>query len=223
MKGLSRKDIARVAAEDIPEGSCVNLGVGLPTMIAEHIPNGREVLLQSEQGLLGLGPAPKAGQEDNDVVNAGKAHVTLLKGASIFSHSDSFLMIRGGHIDIACLGAFQVAQNGDLANWSTGSLTETPGVGGAMDLAAGAANVWVLMEHCQKDGSPRLLERCSYPLTGHQCVSRIYTNLALIEVTVQGFLVQRLTDDIDFDTLQNLTGAKLQLSPHCRSYRLQPS
>ena len=204
MKGLSRKDIARVAAEDIPEGSCVNLGVGLPTMIAEHIPHGREVLLQSEQGLLGLGPAPKAGQEDNDVVNAGKAHVTLLKGASIFSHSDSFLMIRGGHIDIACLGAFQVAQNGDLANWSTGSLTETPGVG-------------------QRDGAPRLLERCTYPLTGHQCVSRIYTNLALIEVTVQGFLVQRLADDIDFDTLQNLTGAKLQLSPHRRPYRVQPS
>ena len=137
-----------MAAEDIPEGYCVNLGIGLPTMIADYIPLGREVLLQSEQGLLGLGPAPETGQEDDDVVNAGKAHVTLLKGASIFSHSDSFLMIRGGHIDIACLGAFQVAQNGDLANWSTGSAKETPGVGGAMDLAAGAVNVWVLMEHC---------------------------------------------------------------------------
>ena len=218
MRGLSRTDIARVAAEDIPEGSCVNLGVGLPTIIAEHIPHGREVLLQSEQGLLGLGPAPAAGQEDNDVVNAGKAHVTLLKGASIFSHSDSFLMIRGGHIDIACLGAFQVAQNGDLANWSTGSLTETPGVGGAMDLAAGAASVWVLMEHCQRDGAPRLLERCTYPLTGHQCVTRIYTNYALIDVTPQGFVVQRIANEIDFETLQKMTGAPLQLSPQYTPY-----
>ena len=219
MKGLNRKDIARVAAEDIPEGFCVNLGIGLPTMIADYIPLGREVLLHSEQGLLGLGPAPEAGQEDSDIVNAGKLPVTLLKGASLFSHSDSFLMIRGGHIDIACLGAFQVAENGDLANWSTGSLTETPGVGGAMDLAAGAASVWVLMEHCQKDGAPRLLERCAYPLTGHKCVTRIYTNFALIEVTPQGFVVQRIADDIDFAALQKLTGAKLSLSPSCQPYR----
>lgn len=219
MKGLTRKDIARVAAEDIPEGYCVNLGIGLPTMIADYIPAGREVLLQSEQGLLGLGPAPEPGQEDDDVVGAGKSHLTLLKGASVFSHSDSFLMIRGGHIDIACLGAFQVAENGDLANWSTGSLTETPGVGGAMDLAAGAASVWVLMEHCQKDGAPRLLERCAYPLTGHKCVTRIYTNFALIEVTPQGFVVQRIADDIDFAALQKLTGAKLHLSPSCQPYR----
>lgn len=219
MKGLNRKDIARIAAEDIPEGYCVNLGIGLPTMIADYIPLGREVLLHSEQGLLGLGPAPAAGQEDSDIVNAGKLPVTLLKGASIFSHSDSFLMIRGGHIDIACLGAFQVAENGDLANWSTGSSQETPGVGGAMDLAAGAANVWVLMEHCQKDGAPRLLERCAYPLTGHKCVTRIYTNLALVEVTPQGFVVQRIADDIDFTTLQKLTGAKLHLGPSCQPYR----
>ncbi len=219
MKGLSRQDIARVAAEDIPEGYCVNLGIGLPTMIADYIPLGREVLLQSEQGLLGLGPAPEAGQEDDDVVNAGKAHVTLLTGASIFSHSDSFLMIRGGHIDIACLGAFQVAQNGDLANWSTGAAKETPGVGGAMDLAAGAANVWVLMEHCQRDGTPRILEKCTYPLTGHMCVNRIYTNYALIEVTPKGFVVERLASGIDFDFLQTITGAQLHLSAHCSAYR----
>ncbi len=218
MKGLNRKDIARVAAEDIPEGFCVNLGIGLPTMIADYIPLGREVLLHSEQGLLGLGPAPEAGQEDSDIVNAGKLPVTLLKGASIFSHSDSFLMIRGGHIDIACLGAFQVAANGDLANWSTGSSTETPGVGGAMDLAAGAANVWVLMEHCQKDGAPRLLERCTYPLTGHKCVTRIYTNYALIEISATGFVVERIANDIDFETLQKITGAPLQLSPKCAPY-----
>ncbi len=218
MKGLNRKDIARVAAEDIPEGFCVNLGIGLPTMIADYIPLGREVLLHSEQGLLGLGPAPEAGQEDSDIVNAGKLPVTLLKGASIFSHSDSFLMIRGGHIDIACLGAFQVSENGDLANWSTGSSTETPGVGGAMDLAAGAANVWVLMEHCQKDGAPRLLECCAYPLTGHKCVTRIYTNYALIEIGTKGFIVERIANDIDFETLQKITGAPLQLSPQCAPY-----
>jgi len=222
MKGLSRQDIARVAAQEIPEGYCVNLGIGLPTMIANYIPIGREVLLQSEQGLLGLGPAPEPGQEDDDVVGAGKSHLTLLKGASVFSHSDSFFMIRGGHIDIACLGAFQVAENGDLANWSTGSLTETPGVGGAMDLAAGAASVWVLMEHCHRDGAPRLLERCTYPLTGHKCVTRVYTNLALIDVTPQGFVVQRIVQDIDFATLQTLTGAKLHLSPRCTHYRPQP-
>lgn len=218
MKGLNRQDIARIAAEDIPEGLCVNLGIGLPTMIADYIPLGREVLLHSEQGLMGLGPAPAAGQEDSDIVNAGKLPVTLLKGASIFSHSDSFLMIRGGHIDIACLGAFQVAENGDLANWSTGSSTETPGVGGAMDLAAGAANVWVLMEHCQKDGTPRLLERCTYPLTGHKCVTRIYTNYALIEICSTGFVVERIANDIDFETLQKITGAPLQLSPQCAPY-----
>ena len=218
MKGLNRKDIARVAAEDIPEGFCVNLGIGLPTMIADYIPLGREVLLHSEQGLLGLGPAPEAGQEDSDIVNAGKLPVTLLKGASIFSHSDSFLMIRGGHIDIACLGAFQVSENGDLANWSTGSSTETPGVGGAMDLAAGAANVWVLMEHCQKDGAPRLLECCAYPLTGHKCVTRIYTNYALIEISATGFVVERIANDIDFETLQKITGAPLRLSPQCTPY-----
>ncbi|PHY07130.1 MAG: 3-oxoadipate CoA-transferase [Alcaligenaceae bacterium] len=218
MKGLNRQDIARIAAEDIPEGLCVNLGIGLPTMIADYIPLGREVLLHSEQGLMGLGPAPAAGQEDSDIVNAGKLPVTLLKGASIFSHSDSFLMIRGGHIDIACLGAFQVAENGDLANWSTGLSTETPGVGGAMDLAAGAANVWVLMEHCQKDGTPRLLERCTYPLTGHKCVTRIYTNYALIEICSTGFVVERIANDIDFETLQKITGAPLQLSPQCAPY-----
>ena len=217
-QGLSRDEIAQVAANDIAPGAYVNLGIGLPTKIANYVPREREVQLQSEQGLLGLGPAPEPGQEDPDVVNAGKGFVTLLPGASVFSHSDSFLMIRGGHIDIACLGAFQVAANGDIANWSTGSDKFAPGVGGAMDLAAGARQVWVLMEHCQKDGAPRVLERCTYPLTGMGCVSRIYTNFALITVTGQGLRVDRLVQGMTFESLQAITGAKLTLSEQCTVY-----
>lgn len=219
-QGLKREDIARIVALDIPEGSYVNLGIGLPTLIADFIPPERELLLHSEQGLLGLGPTPPAGEEDPDVVNAGKQFVTLLPGASIFSHSDSFLMIRGGHIDIACLGAFQVAANGDLANWSTGLPNQIPGVGGAMDLAAGAREVWVLMEHCQKDGMPRILERCTYPLTGLACVGRIYTNYALIAVTPAGLCVERLVPGMSLAELQALTGAPLTLSPSCAAYVL---
>jgi 3-oxoadipate CoA-transferase beta subunit len=218
-KGLSRQDMARVAAHDIPEGSCVNLGIGVPTLIADYVPKGRELLLHSEQGLLGLGPAAESGMEDPDVLNAGKQFVTLLPGASVFSHSDSFLMVRGGHIDIACLGAFQVAANGDLANWSTDTPGQIPGVGGAMDLAAGAASVWVLMEHCQKSGEPRILERCTCPLTAAACVDRIYTDLAVIEVTSAGLVVERIADGVDFDSLQSLTAAQLTLSPRCRPYR----
>lgn len=215
---LTRVQIAQVAALDIPDGACVNLGIGLPTMIADHIPTQNEVLLQSEQGLLGLGPKPPAGQEDPDVVNAGKFPVTLLPGASVFSHSDSFLMIRGGHIDIACLGAFQVAVNGDLANWSTGAGEGIPGVGGAMDLAAGARQVWVLMEHNKKDGSQRILESCTYPLTAAQCVNRIYTDLALIEVTVTGLTVRRMVPGLTPETLQARTGAVLQFDKQILPY-----
>ena len=211
MKGVSRETLAHIAAQDMPDGSCVNLGIGLPTMMADYVPAGREIMLHSEQGLLGL--------EDEDVVSAGKTPLTLVKGASIFSHSDSFLMIRGGHIDISCLGAFQVGANGDLANWSTGDPTHTPAVGGAMDLAAGSANVWALMEHCQKDGAPRILERCTYPLTAAQCVKRIYTNLALILVTANGLIVQRIAAGLDFDSLQSVTAAKLTLSDTCSEYR----
>lgn len=218
-RGLSRQDMARMAALDIPEGSCVNLGIGVPTLIADYMPADREVLLHSEQGLLGLGPKAPEGQGDPDVLNAGKFFVTLLPGASVFSHSDSFLMVRGGHIDIACLGAFQVAANGDLANWSTGVPGQIPGVGGAMDLAAGAANVWVLMEHNQKTGEPRILERCTYPLTAAACVDRIYTDLAVIDVTPQGLVVRRMADGIGFDELQALTGAPLSLGADCRPYR----
>lgn len=217
-QALTRVEMARVAAWDIPDGSCVNLGIGVPTMIADHIPEDREILLQSEQGLLGLGPAPAPGEEDDDVVNAGKFHVTLLKGASVFSHSDSFLMIRGGHIQIAALGAFQVACNGDLANWSTGEPGAIPGVGGAMDLAAGAAQVWVLMEHNQKDGAPRLLEQCTYPLTASACVDRIYTNLARIDVTTTGFVVRAMVAGLAREALQALTGAPLTWAEDCGVY-----
>ena len=219
MKGVSRETLAHIAAQDMPDGSCVNLGIGLPTMMADYVPAGREIMLHSEQGILGLGPKPEPGFEDEDVVSAGKTPLTLVKGASIFSHSDSFLMIRGGHIDISCLGAFQVAANGDLANWSTGDPTHTPAVGGAMDLAAGSANVWALMEHCQKDGTPRILEHCTYPLTAARCVKRIYTNLALILVTAKGLVVQRIAAGVDFETLQSVTAAKLTLSSTCSKYR----
>jgi len=218
MNKLSRQDIARVAAHEIAEGACVNLGIGVPTLIADYVPADREILLQSEQGLLGLGPKAEAGQEDDDIVNAGKHHVTLVRGASVFSHSDSFAMIRGGHVDIACLGAFQVAANGDMANWSTGVSDQLPAVGGAMDLAAGAANVWVLMEHCQKDGRPRILERCTYPLTAAGCVDRIYTDLAMIDVQAEGLIVRRIVEGLSFDELQKLTGAQLILDPACRVY-----
>lgn len=215
---LSRQDIARVVAADIPDGSCVNLGIGLPTLIADYVPSGRELLFHSEQGLLGLGPKAIPGNEDEDVLNAGKQFVTLLTGASVFSHSDSFLMVRGGHIGLACLGAFQVAANGDLANWSTGSDDQIPGVGGAMDLAAGASTVWVLMEHCQKDGIPRILERCTYPLTAAKCVDRIYTDLAVINVTPVGLVVERMVDGLEFEELQRLTSAPLKLNSRCGRY-----
>jgi 3-oxoadipate CoA-transferase beta subunit len=218
MNKLSRQDMARVAAQEIAEGCCVNLGIGVPTLIADYVPADREILLQSEQGLLGLGPKAEPGQEDDDIVNAGKHHVTLVNGASVFSHSDSFAMIRGGHIDIACLGAFQVAANGDMANWSTGVTDQLPAVGGAMDLAAGAANVWVLMEHCQKDGSPRILEHCTYPLTAAGCVDRIYTDLAMIDVVPEGLIVRRIVEGLSFADLQKQTGAQLILDPECRVY-----
>ena len=218
MKKLTRQEMAQVAALEIQEGSCVNLGIGIPTLIADYVPHDREILLQSEQGLLGLGPKAEPGEEDDDIVNAGKHHVTLVRGASIFSHSDSFVMIRGGHIDIACLGAFQVAANGDMANWSTGVSDQLPAVGGAMDLAAGAANVWVLMEHCQKDGAHRILERCTYPLTAAGCVSRIYSDLAMIDVLPEGLVVRRLVEGLTFEELQACTTAQLIKDPACCVY-----
>lgn len=219
-EGLSRKQIARIVADDLPENSYVNLGIGLPTLIADYLAAGKGVQLHSEQGLLGLGPKPEPGQEDRDVVNAGKQFVTLLPGASVFSHSDSFLMIRGGHIDVACLGAFQVAANGDLANWTTGDSTQIPGVGGAMDLAAGAKRVWVLMEHCTRDGAPRIMKRCTYPLTGMQCVERIYTDYAMMSITPDGVRVERMLPGITIEALQAISDAPLSVSDACRTYEV---
>jgi 3-oxoadipate CoA-transferase, beta subunit len=199
---------ARIAA-DIPEGAVVNLGIGMPTLVANHLPAGREVILHSENGLLGMGPAPAEGQEDFDLINAGKGPVTLLPGGAYFHHNDSFAMMRGGHLDICVLGAFQVAANGDLANWSTGAPDAIPAVGGAMDLAIGAKKTFVMMEHTTKAGEPKVVERCSYPLTGLACVARIYTDLAVLEVTPAGLAVVDLAPGLDFETLQACTGATL--------------
>ena len=211
-KPLSRDEIARRVGKDIPDGAYVNLGIGLPTLAANYVPPDREVIYHSVNGILGLGPSPKKGEEDLDIINAGKQNVTLLPGASIFHHTDAFAMIRGGHIDLALLGAMQVAANGDLANWSTGDEKFPPAVGGAMDLGAGAASVWALMEHTTKDGQPKILEHCTYPLTAAGVVDRIYTNLAVIDVTPDGLMVREMAPGLEFNELQDKTGAKLQLA-----------
>jgi len=178
----TREEMAARVARDIPDGAVVNLGIGLPTLVANHIPTDREVILQSENGVIGMGPAPAAGQEDYDLINAGKQPVTLLPGGCFFHHADSFAMMRGGHLDVCVLGAFQVSAHGDLANWHTGAPDAIPAVGGAMDLAIGAKRTLVMMEHCTKNGQSKLVPHCSYPLTGLACVSRIYTDLAVIEL-----------------------------------------
>jgi 3-oxoadipate CoA-transferase, beta subunit len=199
---LTRDQLAARVARDIPEGAYVNLGIGLPTIIANHFAAGFEVFLQSENGLLGMGPAPLSGDEDFDLINAGKQPVTLLPGGSYFHSADSFAMMRAGHLDIAVLGAFQVAAKGDLANWHTGNEEDIPAVGGAMDLAVGAKQTWVMMEHFTKAGECKLVDRCSYPITGVSCVSRIYTDLAVIEVTANGFAIVELVDGLSADELR---------------------
>ncbi|HZR02766.1 MAG TPA: 3-oxoacid CoA-transferase subunit B [Burkholderiales bacterium] len=209
MKRLDRNAMAARVARDIPDGAYVNLGIGLPTLVANHLPPDREVVLQSENGVLGMGPAPAAGKEDYDLINAGKQAVTLLPGASFFHHADSFAMMRGGHLDICVLGAFQVSIAGDLANWHTGAPDAIPAVGGAMDLAIGAKQVFVMMEHLTKSGQSKIVERCTYPLTGVACVSRIYTDLAVIDVTPQGLVVEEVVEDLSFDALCRLTGVAM--------------
>jgi 3-oxoadipate CoA-transferase beta subunit len=208
---LTREQIVQRVAKDIPEGSYVNLGIGLPTKIANYLDADKEIFLQSENGVLGMGPAPAKGSEDSDLINAGKEFITLLKGGSFFHHGDSFTMMRGGHIDICVLGAFQVAQNGDLANWHTGSPDAIPAVGGAMDLAIGARNVFVTMEHVTKNGEAKIVEQCSYPLTGMSCVNRIYTDLAVIDVTPKGLVVSEMVPGLTLDELQKLTDAPLSM------------
>jgi 3-oxoadipate CoA-transferase beta subunit len=210
MKRLDRNQIAARVARDIPEGAYVNLGIGLPTLVANHIPKGREVILHSENGVLGIGPRPAAGQEDEDLINAGKEPVTLLPGGAYFHHADSFAMIRGGHIDFCVLGAFQVSATGDLANWHTGEPDAIPAVGGAMDLALGAKRVLVMMEHVTKGGASKIVERCSYPLTGVACVHRIYTDLAVIDVAPDGLRVVEMVEGLSFEDLQRQTAAPLK-------------
>ena len=209
---LTREQIVQRVAQDIPEGSYVNLGIGLPTKIANYLDADKEIFLQSENGVLGMGPAPAKGDEDSDLINAGKEFITLLKGGSYFHHGDSFTMMRGGHIDICVLGAFQVAQNGDLANWHTGSPDAIPAVGGAMDLAIGARNVFVTMEHVTKNGEAKIVEKCAYPLTGMGCVNRIYTDLAVIDVTPNGLVVSEMVPGLTLDELQKLTDAPLSIA-----------
>lgn len=211
--GLSPDAIAARAAEDLPDGAYVNLGIGMPMRVAEHLPAGRECIMHSENGLLGMGPAPAPGAEDPDLINAGKQPVTLLPGGSFFHHADSFGMMRGGHLDLCVLGAFQVAANGDLANWHTGAPDAIPAVGGAMDLAIGAKSTWVMMEHLAKGGSDasasKLVERCTYPITGLSCVSRVFTDLAVIDLTADGAKVADIVEGLSFAELQKLTPIEL--------------
>lgn len=217
--GLTRAQMAWRCAQDIADGAYVNLGIGIPEMVAEHVPAGREVVYHTENGILGFGPPPPEAERDPDLINAGKKPVSLLPGAAFFHHADSFAMIRGGHVDYSVLGAMQVAANGDLANWSTGAADAVPAVGGAMDLVAGVRNVVVLTEHTTRDGKPKLLERCDYPLTGVGVVTRIYTNLAVIDVGESGFVLRDLAPGIDLGTVQALTGAVLLRDgdvPHMR-------
>lgn len=214
MKKLDRKQMAARLARDIPDGAYVNLGIGLPTMVADYLPasgkSGREIIVHSENGILGVGPKPAPGLEDEDLMNAGKEPVTLLTGGAYFHHADSFGMIRGRHLDFAILGAFQVSVAGDLANWHTGGADAIPAVGGAMDLAVGAKKVLVMMEHLTKSGESKIVERCSYPLTGARCVDRIYTDLAVIDVKADGLHVVDMVEGLDFQELQRLTGVPLK-------------
>ena len=202
----SKDELARRVAQDIPDGAYVNLGIGQPTLVANHIPDGREVILQSENGILGMGPAPAAGSEDFDLINAGKQPVTLLPGGAFFHHADSFAMMRGGHLDVCVLGAFQVSTTGDLANWSTGEAGAIPAVGGAMDLAVGAKQTWVMMDLLTKKGESKIVAQCTYPLTAIGCVKRIYTDLATFDCTPQGLRLIDQVDGLPFDELQRLVG-----------------
>lgn len=207
---LSRSALAQRVARDIHNGACVNLGIGMPTLVANHLPPGVEVVLHSENGILGMGPAPPEGMEDFDLINAGKQPVTLLPGGCFFHHADSFSMMRGGHIDICVLGAFQVSTTGDLANWSTGEPDAIPAVGGAMDLAVGARQTWVMMDLLNKQGQSKVVERCSYPLTGVACVKRIYTDLATLECTSEGLRLIDSVDGLSRPELERLAGVAIQ-------------
>jgi 3-oxoadipate CoA-transferase beta subunit len=207
---FSRSALAQRVARDIHNGAYVNLGIGMPTLVANHLPPGVEVVLHSENGILGMGPAPSEGTEDFDLINAGKQPVTLLPGGCFFHHADSFGMMRGGHIDICVLGAFQVSTTGDLANWSTGEPDAIPAVGGAMDMAVGARQTWVMMDLLNKQGQSKVVERCSYPLTGVACVKRIYTDLATLECTPDGLRLIDAVDGLTRAGLERLVGVPIK-------------
>lgn len=206
----SREEMARMIAEDIPDGAYVNLGIGMPELVANYIPEGREAIFHTENGLLGVGPSPPKGEEDDELINAGKRPVTAIKGASFFHHADSFAMVRGGHIDICVLGAFQVSEKGDLANWSTGEPDAIPAVGGAMDLVEGVGIIYVITQHTTKSGEPKIVRQCTYPLTGKGVVTRIYTNYAVIDVKPGGLEVIKMAPGITPQYLQEKTGAALK-------------
>ena len=205
----SRVEMAQRVARDIPDGSIVNLGIGLPTLVANHLPQDREIVLHSENGVLGMGPAPAAGFEDPDLINAGKQPVTLLPGGSFFHHADSFAMMRGGHLDFCVLGAYQVSASGDLANWHTGAADAIPAVGGAMDLAVGAKRTFVMMEHCSRDGASKLVPSCQYPLTAIGCVARVYTDLAIIDLSAGKAVVRERVAGVSLEELQRVTAIAL--------------
>jgi len=207
--GWDRNQMAQKAALDIPDGSYVNLGIGMPELVSGFVPEGREVIYHTENGLLGMGQVPESGKEDPELINAGKKCITAIPGACFFHHADSFTMIRGSHIDICVLGAMQVSQEGDLANWSTGKPGAIPAVGGAMDLVAGVKTIFVITQHTTKHGDPKIIEKCTYPLTGKGVVNRIYSNLAIIDVTDKGLFVRELAPEVTFEYLQQNTGAKL--------------
>ena len=209
MARWSKNQVAALVARDIHDGAVVNLGIGMPTLVANHLGAGKEVMLHSENGVIGMGPAPAPGEEDYDLINAGKQPVTLLPGGVFFHHADSFAMMRGGHLDVCVLGAYQVAANGDLANWHTGEPDAIPAVGGAMDLAIGAKKTWVMMEHTTKGGEPRIVARCTYPITALGCVSRVYTDLAVLDITPAGVVLREMAQGLDFAALQARTGAPL--------------
>lgn len=216
---LSSADIARRVANDIAGGSYVNLGIGMPMLVSDYIPDDREFILHTENGMLGMGPAAAAGEEDWDLVNAGKQAVSILPGGSYFHHADSFAMIRGGHIDISILGAYEVAANGDIANWLIPG-PRPPAVGGAMDLVAGAKQVWVMLSsHVSKTGEPKVVERCTLPLTGVGCVNRVYSDLAIIDITASGLLVTAMVEGLEREELQAKTGAALNFAPDCAALK----
>jgi 3-oxoadipate CoA-transferase beta subunit len=209
VKGWSREQMAQLVAEDIADGAYVNLGIGIPELVAQFVPEDREFIFQTENGLLGMGPTPSPGYEDPELINAGKKPVTAIPGAAFFHHADSFTMIRGGHIDVCVLGAMQVSARGDLANWSTGEPGAVPSVGGAMDLVAGVKRILVITEHTTKTGEPKIVAECTYPLTGRAVVNSVFTNLAVMDVTSDGLVVRRLAPGVTFEEVQGLTGVPL--------------